>query len=114
LLNQGFIFNFAAEFSEMDIKGATIIEDFCRRHTGLIGVLAKWVDGISHAKWSCHNDLKAEYPTADYIGNKRYVFNLKGNHYRLVVVVVFIVEIVEIRFIGTHAEYDKIKDIENI
>ena len=98
----------------MNIKGSIIIEDFCKKHSDVIDVLSKWVDDVSNAKWTNHNDLKVDYPYADYIGNKRYVLNIKGNHYRLVIVVVFIAEIVEVRFIGTHAEYDKIKDIQNI
>lgn len=46
--------------------------------------------------------------SADYVGNSRYVFNIKGNHYRIVTVVVFFAGSMVIRFIGTHAEYDKI------
>ena len=98
----------------MNIKGSIIIENFCRKHSDVIDALVRWVEDVSNAKWTNHNDLKADYPSADYIGNKRYVFNIKGNHYRLVIVVVFIAEIVEIRFIGTHTEYDKIKDIQNV
>ena len=98
----------------MNIKGAILIEDFCKKHSDVIEVLSTWVDDVSNAKWTNHNDLKAGYPAADYVGNKRYVFNIKGNRYRLVIVVVFIATIVEIRFIGTHAEYDKIKDLQNI
>lgn len=98
----------------MNIRGSIIIEDFCKKHSDIISTLSKWVDDVSNAKWTSHNDLKNDYPSADYVGNKRYVFNIKGNHYRLAIVVVFIAEIVEIRFIGTHAEYDKIKDIQNI
>ena len=98
----------------MKISGATIIEGFCKEHTNAVDALAKWVNFVSNAKWTDHNDLKADYPSADYVGNKRYVFNIKGNHYRLVVAVVFIADIIEIRFIGTHAEYDKINDIQNI
>ena len=45
---------------------------------------------------------------------ERYVFNVKGNNYRTVVLVVFFAGTVAIRFIGTHSEYDKIKDIKNI
>ena len=91
-----------------------MLENFCKKHSDVIDSLSKWVDDVSNAKWANHNELKANYPSADYIGNKRYVFNIKGNHYRLIIVVVFIAEIVEIRFIGTHAEYDKVKDIQNI
>jgi len=98
----------------MKIKGAEILENFCRKHSDVTEVLSKWVDVVSSVKWANHNDLKASYPSADFVGNKRYVFNIKGNHYRLAIVVVFIAEIVEIRFIGTHAEYDKITDIQNI
>jgi mRNA interferase HigB len=98
----------------MKISGATIIEEFCKKYADSIDILAKWVEHVSQAKWTNHNELKADYPSADYVGNKRYVFNIKGNHYRLVVAVVFIADIVEVRFIGTHAEYEKINDIKNI
>ncbi len=56
----------------------------------------------------------ADIPSADFVGNNRYVFNIKGNNYRTVVLVVFFAGTVAIRFIGTHYEYDKIKDIKNI
>ena len=98
----------------MKITGAAIIRDFCKKHADAMAALAKWADFVSKAKWIDHNELKADYPSADFVGNKRYVFNIKGNHYRLIVAVVFIVDIIEVRFIGTHAEYDKINDIQNI
>ncbi len=49
-----------------------------------------------------------------YVGNDLYVFDIKGNDYRIVAVVIFIFGKVYMRFVGTHAEYDRIKDIENI
>ena len=91
----------------MNIKGAIIFENFCKKHSDVIESLTKWVDFVSNAKGANHNDLKADYPSADYVGNKRYVFNIKGSHYRLIIAVVFIAEIIEIRFVGTHAEYNK-------
>ena len=57
---------------------------------------------------------KAAFNSVDSVGNQRYVFNIKGNDYRMVVVIKFTPQNVLIRFIGTHAEYDKIKDIKNI
>ena len=60
--------------------------------------------------FSNHNELKAIYPKADYVGNERYVFNLKGNDYRMIVVVVFVGKTVFIRWVGTHAEYDKLNN----
>jgi mRNA interferase HigB len=55
-----------------------------------------------------HNELKDDFPNADYVTNNRYVFNIKGNSYRIVVVLIFFAGEVNIRFAGTHAEYNKI------
>lgn len=53
-------------------------------------------------------DIKIDFPSVDYVGNLHYVFNIKGNKYRVVVVVNFRMGYVFIRFTGTHAEYDRI------
>jgi len=74
----------------MKIKGAVIIENFCKKHSDVVDVLTKWTNDVSETKWTNHNELKTDYPSADYVGNKRYVFNIKGNHYRLVVAVVLL------------------------
>lgn len=70
--------------------------------------LNRWIETVQEAKWKNHADLKKMFPSADYIKNGRYVFNISGNNFRLVTVVIFIGGVVNIRFIGTHAEYDKI------
>ena len=69
---------------------------------------------MANAEWKHHADLKQDFPSADYVGNNRYVFNIRGNNYRKIVLVVFFAGTAAIRFIGTHSEYDKIKDIKNI
>ena len=53
-------------------------------------------------------DIKATYRNASFVANNRVVFNIKGNHYRLVVVVIYQHGVVYIRFVGTHQEYDQI------
>jgi mRNA interferase HigB len=58
--------------------------------------------------FSSHNELKLHFPSADYLGKSRYVFNIKGNNYRFVAVVFFAAGQLTFCFIGTHAEYDKI------
>ena len=63
---------------------------------------------IFAAKIVNHADLKQMFPSADYVKNGRYVFNIGGNNYRIVAVVFFIGGVMNIRFVGTHAEYDKI------
>lgn len=97
----------------MIITGSEKFEDFCLKHNDAIKPLIKWVEDVTTADWKNHNELKNSYSSADYVGNSRYVFNIKGNHYRLIVVIVFFAGTVDIRFIGTHSEYDKI-DVKNI
>lgn len=60
------------------------------------------------AEWKNLSDIKADFPATDYVGNQHYVFNIKGNKYRLVVVVKFTISHVFIRFVGTLKEYEKI------
>ncbi len=72
--------------------------------------LEKWYDDVIQADWKNFSDLRRDYPSADYVGNQHYVFNIRGNKYRLIVVVKFTIGRVFIRFVGTHKEYDEIKD----
>jgi len=98
----------------MYITNSTLIEKFCKKHSDAVPALAKWVEFVETAEWKKHSDLKNDFLSADYVGNNRYVFNIKGNNYRLVVMVVFFAGTADIRFVGTHKEYDNIKDIKNI
>ncbi|TAE27576.1 MAG: type II toxin-antitoxin system HigB family toxin [Cytophagales bacterium] len=68
---------------------------------------------VSTADWDKPNDVIADYPMADVITGKRFVFNIKGNSYRLVADIEFKKKLVFIVWIGTHAEYDKI-DVKKI
>lgn len=90
------------------------IEEFERSHADARDALERWSSIIANAEWKNHLDLKKDFPSADYVGNNRYVFNIKGNNYRTVVLVVFFAGTVAIRFIGTHSEYDMMKDIKTI
>jgi mRNA interferase HigB len=69
--------------------------------------LERWYDITGQAEWKNFQDIKIDFLSVDYVGNQRYVFNIKGNNYRLVVVVKFTMGYVFIRFVGTHQEYDK-------
>lgn len=53
-------------------------------------------------------DIKSQYASASILPNSRVVFNVKGNEYRLVVAVRYDLEIVFIRFVGKHSQYDDI------
>ena len=70
--------------------------------------LERWYDVADKATWKNLADIKADFPATDYVGNQHYVFNIRGNKYRLIVVVKFTIAHIFIRFVGTHSEYDKI------
>lgn len=92
----------------MKIRHRELLDDFCQKHADAQKPLQKWINIIEESVWKNHTELKEAYPSADYVGNGRYVFNIKGNNYRLVVVIVFVGELLTVRFIGTHSQYDKI------
>ena len=68
---------------------------------------------VKAADWGKPSDVIEAYPSADVITGKRFVFNIKGNTYRLVADIEFRRKLVFIVWIGTHAEYDKI-DVSKI
>jgi mRNA interferase HigB len=70
--------------------------------------LEQWYQQTKTANWKCFADIKKDFNNVDGVGNQRYVFNIKGNDYRLVVVIQFTHGYVYIRFVGKHSEYDKI------
>ena len=70
--------------------------------------LERWYNIAEKAEWRNLSEIKVDFPATDYVGNQHYVFNIKGNSYRLVVVVKFTIGYIYIRFVGTHGEYDKI------
>lgn len=76
--------------------------------------LQAWYAHLNSAEWQSWNDVKADFPKADWVGNGRIVFNILRNKYRLIVKIEFSLQHVYIRFIGTHKEYDNIKDIKSI
>ena len=82
-------------------------------HPEIRQALQAWYHDVRRADWRSPNDVKSIYANASIIGNDRVVFNIKGNRYRLVVVISYRHGIVFIRFIGTHREYDPI-DAERI
>lgn len=70
--------------------------------------LERWYNITTNAVWNNFSDIKTDFTSVDYIGNQHYVFNIRGNKYRLVVVIKFVMGYIFIRFVGTHEEYDKI------
>jgi len=89
------------------IAHRTLVE-YGKQHANAKTSLDSWYKTTKSAKWKDFQDLKKTFKSADYVGNHRYVFDIKGNDYRLVGKILFVQQIIYIRFIGTHGEYDKI------
>lgn len=72
------------------------------------GQLRAWYSSTDKADWSSFADVRANHPSADQVGEK-LVFNIAGNRVRLVVAIDYVRKGVLVKWVGTHAEYDKIE-----
>lgn len=97
----------------MRIIARSKIIEYYTEHASAEVALEEWYQKTKKAEWTCFADMKKTFNSVDSVGNQHYVFNIKGNDFRLIVVVKFTIKTVLIRFIGTHAEYDKI-DAKNV
>jgi mRNA interferase HigB len=84
------------------------LQDFLRRHPSAEVPMRAWLKDAERARWQTMHDIKAYARTADVIGDYRVVFNIGGNKFRLVVLCLFMKGRLYIRFVGTHAAYDRI------
>lgn len=98
----------------MRIIKKTTIKQYCTKHPQATSGLMEWMRKTEEAQWTCFEDIKKTFNSVDYVGQQHYVFNIQHNDFRLVVVIQFTPQNVFVRFIGTHSEYDRIKDIKNI
>ncbi len=92
----------------MRIISKKILREFWELHTDCEQQLKSWYQETSISVWKTPNDIKREYPSASFLSDNRIVFNIKGNRYRLIIKITYDFQMIWIRFIGTHAEYDKI------
>ncbi|HET7360895.1 MAG TPA: type II toxin-antitoxin system HigB family toxin [Salinimicrobium sp.] len=92
----------------MRIVAKRNLREFWEKHADSEEPLKSWYRETEKTDWENLNDLKTAYPSASILKNNRIVFNIKGNNYRLIVKFNLEYQICWIRFIGTHAEYDKI------
>ncbi len=92
----------------MVIISKTILVKFGIKHADSINALNDWYNKTKLANWNSLLDVKQTFNSVDFVGNDRYVFNIKGNDYRLVAMIFFDIRTVFIRFIDKHEKYDKI------
>ena len=89
------------------VKKKTIVE-FYAMHSDAKVALEDWYERVSNAQWENFAQLRATFGSADNVGSRRVVFNIKGNDYRLIAIVLFKIGMIYIRFIGTHAQYSRL------
>jgi mRNA interferase HigB len=92
----------------MRIISRRTLREFWEKHPDAAVPLQTWYADVARADWKSPADIKAIYHNASIVANNRVVFNIKGNRYRLVVVVIYQHAVVYIRFVETHKEYERI------
>lgn len=97
----------------MRVIAVKTIRDFWVRYPDSQQGLRAWYEEAVSATWRTPAEVKATFATASILQNGRTVFNISGNKYRLVVDIAYRVQLIFIKFIGTHKQYDKI-DAQNV
>lgn len=92
----------------MRIIATQTLKDYIRAYPKAEQSLLAWHQETESACWQSPNELKDQYRNASIISHKRVVFNIHGNHYRLIVDIEFRLQIVFVAWFGSHEEYDKI------
>ncbi len=97
----------------MRVIAVSTLRSFWQRHPDAEQPLKAWYEEARIANWSKPADIKAHFRSASVLKNRRVVFNIKGNDYRLIVAIAYKLQIVYVKFVGTHKEYDAV-DAETI
>lgn len=96
----------------MNVISRKTLVEFYGIHADAREPLETWYKVSKKAVWGNFNDVRSAYPAADVVGDDRMVFNIKGNKYRLVARFSFRYKAIQVKWIGTHAEYDEIDVLE--
>ncbi len=92
----------------MRVIAVSTLRTFWKRHPDAEQPLKAWFEEATNASWTQPSDIKERYRSASILKNRRVVFNIKGNDYRLVVAIAYKLQVVYVKFVGTHKEYDAV------
>ena len=87
---------------------------FYTKHPEAETALEEWYHKTIKAEWDNFAEMKKTFNSVDSVGNQHYVFNVKGNDYRLIAIIKFKLKIVYVRYIGTHKDYDKLTNCAEV
>lgn len=90
------------------------MQNFWEKYPNSKQPLLSWYQVFAKNDFENINEIKQIFGSADFVGNSKIIFNICGNHYRLIVKINFVTQIIYIKFIGTHNEYDKLIDIKDL
>lgn len=92
----------------MRVIAIKTLKEYWEKFPQVEQALLSWHQEVEAADWDNPNELKAQYRNASVLTDKRVIFNIHGNSYRLVTDIEYRLKIVFIVWFGTHKEYDKI------
>lgn len=92
----------------MRVIAKKILREFWEKNPDCEQQLKSWYREAERGEWKNSNEVKKAYPSASILKDNRVVFNIKGNNYRLIVRINFQYQMIWIRFMGTHKEYDRV------
>ncbi len=92
----------------MRIISKRTLRECWAKHALVEQPLKVWHQQVSQAAWRGPSDVKRDFPSASILPSKRVVFNIKGNHFRMIVRINYEFGLVWVRFVGTHEEYNNI------
>lgn len=84
------------------------ILEYCKKHPAAKLALLVWYQKMSTSGYTHFNELKKRFPDASLVGDDRVIFNIMGNKFRLIVQIVFVYKVVQVKWFGTHKDYDHI------
>lgn len=93
----------------MNVISRRVVDNFIKKHADAKASLLSWYREARSANWQTSQDIKERYPSASFLQNNTVIFNIGGNKYRLVTKIAYHTKTVFIKWIGTHAEYNKQK-----
>ena len=92
----------------MEVYGLDLLTKFSVKHANAKAALDSWLFIVEQEVWKTPHDVKARFSSVDFLAKNKVIFNIKGNHYRMIVKIGYNDESVLVEWVGTHAEYSRL------